>query len=111
MSGRSFNIISRQIYKKPFSKVSAISTKFKVTGQVHSFLPFSTEKPRDEHQSSNIKLAQLDAQDYDDENDDSTGSEAPGPCGLEYGGPTRGGKFKEPTRFGDWEKNGRCSDF
>lgn len=25
----------------------------------------------------------------------------------EYGGP----KGLEPTRFGDWEKNGRCSDF
>lgn len=25
----------------------------------------------------------------------------------EYGGPTG----EEPTRFGDWEKNGRCSDF
>jgi hypothetical protein len=26
---------------------------------------------------------------------------------VEYGGP----KGPEPTRFGDWEKNGRCSDF
>ena len=25
----------------------------------------------------------------------------------EYGGP----KGREPTRFGDWEKNGRVSDF
>lgn len=25
----------------------------------------------------------------------------------EIGGP----KGAEPTRFGDWEKNGRCSDF
>ena len=26
---------------------------------------------------------------------------------IEIGGP----KGLEPTRFGDWEKNGRCSDF
>jgi hypothetical protein len=26
---------------------------------------------------------------------------------VETGGP----KGLEPTRFGDWEKNGRCSDF
>jgi hypothetical protein len=26
---------------------------------------------------------------------------------AEYGGP----KGKEPTRYGDWEKNGRCIDF
>lgn len=25
----------------------------------------------------------------------------------EYGGP----RGKEPTRYGDWERNGRCSDF
>jgi hypothetical protein len=25
----------------------------------------------------------------------------------EYGGP----RGKEPTRFGDWERKGRCSDF
>jgi len=31
-------------------------------------------------------------------------SERPAP---EYGGP----KGKEPTRYGDWEKNGRCIDF
>ena len=34
-----------------------------------------------------------------------------GPGGAEYGGPTRGGTHKEPTRFGDWERRGRCSDF
>ena len=26
---------------------------------------------------------------------------------IELGGP----KGPEPTRYGDWEKNGRCSDF
>ena len=26
---------------------------------------------------------------------------------IEHGGP----RGKEPTRFGDWEKNGRVSDF
>lgn len=34
-----------------------------------------------------------------------------GPSGLEWGGPTRGGKRPEPTRYGDWERNGRTSDF
>ena len=29
------------------------------------------------------------------------------PKSEEYGGP----KGKEPTRYGDWEKNGRCIDF
>jgi hypothetical protein len=29
----------------------------------------------------------------------------------EWGGPTRGGALSEPTRFGDWERKGRCTDF
>jgi Protein of unknown function (DUF1674) len=34
-----------------------------------------------------------------------------GHSSKEWGGPTRGGRFAEPTRFGDWERKGRCSDF
>ena len=30
---------------------------------------------------------------------------------IEWGGPRRGGRFEEPTRFGDWERKGRCTDF
>ena len=29
----------------------------------------------------------------------------------EWGGPRRGGSLPEPTRYGDWERKGRCSDF
>ena len=32
---------------------------------------------------------------------------APVDAPAEFGGP----KGPEPTRFGDWEKNGRCVDF
>ena len=28
----------------------------------------------------------------------------------EWGGPTKGGTALEPTRFGDWERKGRCSE-
>jgi len=35
----------------------------------------------------------------------STNKETPAP--VEIGGP----KGPEPTRYGDWEKAGRCSDF
>jgi hypothetical protein len=34
-----------------------------------------------------------------------------GPKGIEWGGPTRGGKYPEPTRYGDWERKGRVTDF
>lgn len=29
----------------------------------------------------------------------------------EWGGPRRGGRMPEPTRYGDWERKGRCTDF
>ena len=29
----------------------------------------------------------------------------------EWGGPRRGGRFPEPTRYTDWERKGRCTDF
>jgi len=37
----------------------------------------------------------------------------PGPSlgQVEWGGPTRGGARPEPTRYGDWDRKGRCSDF
>jgi hypothetical protein len=56
----------------------------------------------------------LDHDDDDGESDDDDDMEDVvdiGPSGKEYGGPQRGGKFKEPTRFGDWERKGRCTDF
>lgn len=33
------------------------------------------------------------------------------PSTQEWGGPTKGGVMPEPTRFGDWERKGRCTDF
>ncbi|MBP7614760.1 MAG: DUF1674 domain-containing protein [Steroidobacteraceae bacterium] len=40
--------------------------------------------------------------------DTSTGNApAPAPAPREFGGPTG----PEPTRYGDWERNGRCVDF
>jgi hypothetical protein len=34
-------------------------------------------------------------------------SDESAPAAAEYGGP----RGREPTRYGDWEKNGRCIDF
>jgi hypothetical protein len=45
------------------------------------------------------------------DDDDDAGVPMVDPKTGEWGGPTRGGTRPEPTRFGDWERNGRCSDF
>jgi len=39
--------------------------------------------------------------------EDATIDDEPEEQQKEYGGP----RGKEPTRYGDWEKNGRCIDF
>ena len=41
------------------------------------------------------------------ENPAETPTEPPAETPAETGGP----KGAEPTRYGDWERNGRCSDF
>tara|TARA_R110000868_G_scaffold380457_1_gene646468 strand:+ start:417 stop:632 length:216 start_codon:yes stop_codon:yes gene_type:complete len=45
--------------------------------------------------------------DADDATETSTEPVAPANPAKEFGGP----KGPEPTRYGDWEKNGRCIDF
>ncbi|KAM1029673.1 hypothetical protein EV1_041737 [Malus domestica] len=47
--------------------------------------------------------AEEEEEDDDDDNDDGFVNKKTG----EIGGP----RGPEPTRFGDWERNGRCSDF
>eukprot|EP00428_Durinskia_dybowskii_P072746 CAMPEP_0170399894 /NCGR_PEP_ID=MMETSP0117_2-20130122/24205_1 /TAXON_ID=400756 /ORGANISM="Durinskia baltica, Strain CSIRO CS-38" /LENGTH=51 /DNA_ID=CAMNT_0010656601 /DNA_START=145 /DNA_END=297 /DNA_ORIENTATION=+ len=38
----------------------------------------------------------------DDELEELEDMFIPGPAGIEWNGPTRGGKRPEPTRYGDW---------
>ena len=56
----------------------------------------------------------LDGEDNDEEDMEEMFVEPDACLGtseIEWGGPRRGGKFAEPTRFGDWERKGRCTDF
>ena len=46
-----------------------------------------------------------------DEDDDMEDMFVDTSMGKEWGGPTRGGRMPEPTRFGDWERKGRATDF
>ena len=60
---------------------------------------------------NNKLLNPLGEDDEDDEADFMIDMVSEGPSGLEWGGPRKGGKFPEPTRYGDWEQKGRASDF
>ena len=64
--------------------------------------------PRDDPPPTKINVA-IDAETDDD--DDMEDMFVDTSMGKEWGGPTRGGRMPEPTRFGDWERKGRTSDF
>ena len=58
-----------------------------------------------------LKAACGDVEEADDDDDDFEDMYVDTQMGLEWGGPMRGGRMPEPTRFGDWERKGRASDF
>jgi hypothetical protein len=82
---------------------------------------YSTNRPIVEYAHIKATVAESPCEDENEgdsneNDDDDDGIEweemiIPGPAGLEWGGPTRGGRQLEPTRYGDWERRGRCTDF
>ena len=64
---------------------------------------------RDDPPPKKINVA-VDAE-IDDDDDDMEDMFVDTSMGKEWGGPTRGGRMPEPTRFGDWERKGRATDF
>ena len=73
----------------------------------------STRKIDDK--KTNDKINKCSTNDNDNGNDDELDELEDmfvmGPKGIEWNGPTRGGRQPEPTRYGDWERKGRASDF
>ncbi|CAI9771988.1 unnamed protein product [Fraxinus pennsylvanica] len=61
----------------------------------------SVSEINEKTQNQNEDEKKFDPKDYDE--DDGYRNKVTG----EIGGP----RGPEPTRYGDWEKNGRCSDF
>ena len=77
--------------------------------------PPASAESRDDDEDNALKSACGDLPDEDDEMEqeemfvDADESFEHGMA--EWGGPRRGGRLPEPTRFGDWERKGRCTDF
>ena len=61
--------------------------------------------------SLEINQKEIDCGDIQDEDIEMEDMFCETSSGKEWGGPMRGGKFYEPTRYGDWEREGRCTDF
>ncbi|KAK7252811.1 hypothetical protein RIF29_37027 [Crotalaria pallida] len=71
----------------------------------HHENPVKVQPPPESSLPDETKQNQQEQQ--QEENDDGGGGEDVNKETGEVGGP----KGPEPTRYGDWERNGRCSDF
>lgn len=79
-----------------------------------SALPPSQEASRFDPPPSPLKLAEADKEEA--KREEATGKEEvvendDGDCVNKLTGEIGGPKGPEPTRYGDWERGGRCSDF
>lgn len=85
---------------------AAEKEKFGVNNNTHpDFMPSSSIAPK--AAMENYELNEEDGESLEDLEE----MFIEGPAGVEWGGPTRGGRRPEPTRYGDWERKGRTSDF
>lgn len=86
--------VSNSVTRLLFSSSSSSST------QNHNEKE-QTQTPKPESLHDNDKQSQKEEEEDDDDDIDMNKETG------EVGGP----KGPEPTRYGDWERNGRCSDF
>tara|TARA_B100000401_G_scaffold104308_1_gene67591 strand:+ start:8145 stop:8441 length:297 start_codon:yes stop_codon:yes gene_type:complete len=76
------------------------------------FQRYLTENLKSNEIIKNVKHKDADYKDADDEDADYENMFVKTTFNnTEWGGPLRGGTLPEPTRFGDWERKGRCTDY
>ncbi|KVI07101.1 succinate dehydrogenase assembly factor 4, mitochondrial-like [Cynara cardunculus var. scolymus] len=94
---------------RPAIIFSAFRSEF--TNSTNRFISNLTENlqtHQDQDGATNEEDKIQKAQGHGEENDEDDGEELDiNKETGEYGGP----RGPEPTRYGDWERNGRCSDF
>lgn len=97
----------------------------------------SVTKSQEDSSSSKVKVSNTSASETSNDHDEKVKNDDNGACGTvddndemeqeemfvdphdsfeflnvrEWNGPRRGGRLPEPTRYGDWERKGRCTDF
>lgn len=84
-----------------------------IFSSIKNFLPILPDPKGDDKV---LKAACGDVTDDDDDDDEMEEMFVNADASFahterEWGGPRRGGRLPEPTRFGDWERKGRCTDF
>ena len=104
--------VARRAVRPPVSappSLSAVSGACRPKSSAAAPADATLAAPRDDPPPTKINVA-IDAE-TDDDDDDMEDMFVDTSMGKEWGGPTRGGRMPEPTRFGDWERKGRATDF
>ncbi|XWS50375.1 hypothetical protein CRYUN_Cryun12cG0082600 [Craigia yunnanensis] len=104
---RLFSSISElSILKPSSSSFRSESMTWSASNSVSRFVCSSTQQPQLNHEekANEEKREALKVENKEEEDED--GEHVNKETG-EVGGP----RGPEPTRYGDWERNGRCSDF
>lgn len=109
----------RQIHFSSITQQATVSNDVKVTISSNTNSSTSTSNTNDSTTSSSGSSCSqgipLDTNNDEEEEQEDMFVTADPILGhgtiKEWGGPRRGGKLAEPTRFGDWERKGRCTDF
>ncbi|GMN44418.1 hypothetical protein TIFTF001_013620 [Ficus carica] len=74
----------------------------------------SAQKPQSDQENINKEQREAVERDLENKNEDDLEEEEGGGGGIqanEETGEVGGPRGPEPTRYGDWERNGRCYDF
>ncbi|KAH6780061.1 succinate dehydrogenase assembly factor [Perilla frutescens var. hirtella] len=107
MASKLFQLISSAISRSEFSNTASRrfigTTSRLLQNQKPEMKESRTSNDKDEIHNQIVDERKLDSKDGEIEG----GNEFVNKNTGEIGGP----RGPEPTRYGDWEKNGRCSDF
>ncbi|XP_062144861.1 uncharacterized protein LOC133852180 [Alnus glutinosa] len=107
-------LFSLSALKLTFSHTRSDPLTRSVSNPVSRLICSATQQPHPLEENPNKPQAETtekdlpnESQEDDQEDDDEDSDDLVNKATGEVGGP----RGPEPTRFGDWERNGRCSDF
>ncbi|EXB84238.1 hypothetical protein L484_000138 [Morus notabilis] len=81
------------------------------TNSASRLVSSSAQKPQYDQENMNKEQREAIAKDLENEKEDGVEDEEEGTSLNEQTGEVGGPRGPEPTRYGDWERNGRCYDF
>lgn len=108
--GRLFSALAEfSATKSPIQYIRSDSVTHSVTKSAIRLIGSSSQQQehRESPKQEEAVMENLRSENKEDDEDEEEGEEHMNKDTGEIGGP----RGPEPTRYGDWERNGRCSDF